>query len=42
MADMEVDAEVVQLPTLQLSILETVQSAQAVHGLKHSEFSRYR
>jgi hypothetical protein len=30
------------LPILAFDVLELVRSAQAIHGLKHSEFTRYR
>lgn len=45
MATMDVDqpAEAAEaLPVFTLGILTIVRSAQAIHGLKHSEYSRYR
>ena len=30
------------LPTLSLNVLHIVQTAQGLHGLKHSEYLRYR
>lgn len=45
MAEMEVDppAEAVELPkNFSLKVLEIVRSAQGLHGLKHSEYLRYR
>jgi signal recognition particle subunit SRP68 len=30
------------LPTLSIQVLNIVRNAQAIHGLKHSEYSRYR
>jgi len=30
------------LPTYTLDVLNIVRTAQAIHGLKHSEYSRYR
>jgi hypothetical protein len=47
---MEVDAagptaeaqEPVALPTFTVNVLQTVQSSQTIHGLKHSDYLRYR
>ena len=42
---MEVDGQdeaAAPLPTYTLDVLNIVRSAQAIHGLKHSEYSRYR
>ncbi len=44
MAEMEVDApaEAVELKEFSLNVLEIVRTAQGLHGLKHSEYLRYR
>jgi hypothetical protein len=39
--NMDVEPSTV-LPSLQLEVLATVKHSQAIHGLKHSEYSRYR
>ena len=31
-----------ELPTLHLDVLDTVKQAQSLHGLKHSDYQRYR
>jgi hypothetical protein len=36
------EAEAPPPPPLAVSFLHIVRSAQAIHGIKHSEFSRYR
>lgn len=30
------------LPTFSVNILQTVQTSQSIHGLKHSDYLRYR
>ena len=51
MAGMEVDSQPstsqagpapVELPTLALDVLQIVKDAQSLHGLKHSDYERYR
>lgn len=32
----------VELPTLSLDVLQLVKDAQSLHGLKHSDYQRYR
>ena len=39
---MEVDTPAEALPTYTLNVLDIVRSAQSLHGLKHSEYLRYR
>lgn len=31
-----------ELPTISIAILKTVRDAQQIHGLKHSDYQRYR
>jgi hypothetical protein len=40
--DQQMESEAAPLPTLNLDVLDIVRTAQSLHGLKHSEFSRYR
>ena len=40
-AGMEVDGPPA-LPTFSLGVLEVVRDAQGLHGLKHSDYQRYR
>ena len=44
MSAMEVDgaAAPVELPCLSLDVLAIVKDAQGLHGLKHSDYQRYR
>ncbi|GAB4820832.1 hypothetical protein N2152v2_007878 [Parachlorella kessleri] len=39
---LEAQVEPTVLPTLSLNVLLTVQTAQSIHGLKHSDYLRYR
>lgn len=45
---MEVEAQptsqpaAAELPTLSLGVLQVVKDAQGLHGLKHSDYQRYR
>ena len=41
-AGIEAQGEPAVLPTLSLNVLQTVQTAQSIHGLKHSDYLRYR
>ena len=45
-ANMEVDTvnveELPVLPLLSLNVLQAIKTAQAQHGLRHSDFTRYR
>lgn len=40
--NMEAQAPAIELPTLQLDVLQIVKDAQSLHGLKHSDYERYR
>ena len=42
-ANMEVDAqEAPVLPLLSLNVLQAIKTAQAQHGLRHNDYTRYR
>lgn len=38
----EAPVEAAPLPTFSLNVLQTVQASQSIHGLKHSDYLRYR
>jgi hypothetical protein len=39
---MEPAQQAPELPTLSLDVLQIVKEAQGLHGLKHSDYQRYR